>query len=128
MRGVSRPEGVFKGRFSPRRPIRDPLAGMPPIHLKKRGFYCVTAPVKYLKHVPLAMVITCRLSVRLLPIFYVTSSVSAKNVFAIFLFLQPVFLNILQVFVKQHNFQTRPPAKTSKIVSDIVSDICPTLE
>jgi hypothetical protein len=36
--------------------MRDPLAGMPPIHLKKRGFYCVTAPVKHLKHVPLAMV------------------------------------------------------------------------
>ena len=38
MRVVSRPEGVFKGRFSPRQPMRDPLAGMPHNRLPKAVF------------------------------------------------------------------------------------------
>jgi hypothetical protein len=70
----------LKGRFSPRLQCGTRLRECCITDIKSQCFYCVTALVKRLN--------------------YVASSVSAKKAFAIFLFLQPVFLNILQVFVK----------------------------
>ena len=122
----------LKGRFLPRTQCGTRSRDCRITDCQKTCFYCVTALVKHLKHVLLA--VTINRGDYLSPAspssacFWFLQSLFCKMCDCHFPDFATCFLKVIQVFVKPNNSKTRLLAKTLKIVSDNCPTLCPTLQ